>query len=107
MTSSLRVATSILLVKDRIQQYYAQDAQLRASLNKYKAKHGYCQGQASCMTTVKPGVRLCEECERNHLNPRYKRKLSEYGRIRMKEREEERKKKAVKKTKAKPEKKAA
>lgn len=108
MTARIRIATSILLVKDRIQQYYAQDAQHRAALNKYKEKHGYCQGAISCMMNVNHDERLCKECLKQSENPQYRRRQSEYGRIRERERAEERKKREAKKKAVKqPNRKAA
>lgn len=103
--STLRVAVGILLVKDRIQQYFAQCAQLERGLNDFKRKHSYCIGRPFCMNMVSDESSSCNECLKANQNPRYKKKLSAYGVMRRDERAEERTKKvnmqAKKKTAAK------
>ncbi len=96
--NSLRIAVSILLVKDRIHQYYTQCAQQERGLNDFKKKHGYCIGRSFCMTMVKGDATSCAECLKANANPRYKRKMSLYGEMRMKDRAEERKAATRKKT---------
>jgi len=98
MATRLTVATGILLVKDRIEQYYKQEAQLRAGLNEYKTKRGYCAGATSCMQQVSADQRLCRDCQHDKDNPRYKRRQSEYGKIRQREREAERKEREARKS---------
>lgn len=98
--NSLRIAVSILLVKDRIHQHYTQCAQQERSLNDFKRKHGYCVGRPFCMNMVKGDATSCQECLKANANPRYKRKMSLYGEMRMKERAEERKAATRKKSRA-------
>lgn len=107
MARALHIATSILLVKDRIQQYYVQQAQLEASLNTYKRKHGYCSGRPFCMHPVKDDEITRKDCKHANANPQYKKKQSDYGRMRAKERADEREKKEKSKPRKKQERKKA
>lgn len=91
MKGRLRVAVGILLVKDRIHQFYRRQAAEEALLNDFKRKHGYCIGRPFCMKPVADGVQTCVECRRAAASPQYKKKQSEYGRMRAQEREAERK----------------
>lgn len=87
---ALKVAIGILLVKDRIQQFYAQTAALERSLNDFKKKHSYCCGRPFCMNIVKNNETTCVECRKANANPKYKKQRSQYGEMRMKERAAER-----------------
>lgn len=94
---ALKSVLSMMLVKDRIQQFYAQTAQLDKALTDFKRKHGYCGGRSFCMRYVGDGAHSCKECLKANANPKYKKKVSEYGMIRRKEREENRRARPAKK----------
>lgn len=94
VTGALKSVMGVMRVKDRIQLFYQQTARLESELNAFKQEHGYCVGRPFCMTYVgqlEGRKRSCSACAKANASPRYKRKVSEYGRIRRKEREEERK----------------
>ncbi len=90
-TGALKSVLSLMLVKDRIQQFYSQSAQLDKALTDFKRKHGYCGGRAFCMHYVGDEVHSCKECLKSAANPKYKKQVSEYGMIRRKEKEADRK----------------
>ncbi len=88
---ALKSVLSLMLVKDRIQQFYAQSAQLDKALTEFKRKHGYCGGTAYCMHYVGDEAHSCKDCLKQAANPKYKKRISEYGMIRRKEKEADRK----------------
>lgn len=88
---ALKSVLSLMLVKDRIQQHYAQSAALDKALTDFKRKHGYCGGRSFCMHYVGEEAHSCKECLKANANPKYKKKVSEYGMIRRKEKEADRK----------------
>jgi hypothetical protein len=94
-TRAFKVAVGILLVKDRIHQFYAQTASLERGLNEFKRKHGYCSGRPFCMNPIPEGKTSCSECLKANANPKYKKKVSEYGKLRAIEKKEEREGKKV------------
>lgn len=81
-----------MLVKDHIQAFYARAAREQVALRQYKRSVGYCAGSPSCMEFTGEAA-LCPRCKKTALNPRYKRPVWEYGRIREQERAQERLKK--------------
>jgi len=83
------VFTGGLLIKDRIQQHFKHVAKLEGQLRKDKAARGYCSGQITCMAMTKG--KMCPKCVRARKNPRFQYRHSEYGKMRLKERAEERK----------------
>lgn len=97
----LTAVVGLLLVKEQIRRHYAQVAQLDRQLTDFKRKHGYCGGRPFCMTVTGPEVHSCKACLKANANPKYAKQISEYGRMRRKEREEERRKKPAKKPRRK------
>lgn len=91
VTGALKEVLNVMRVKDRIQLFYQQTARLEGDLNAFKEQHGYCVGRPFCVTFVGAQAkrRTCVSCAKANANPRYKRQASEYGRIRRKERAEE------------------
>lgn len=85
MSKVRNIAVGILLVKGRIQSYYATAARLEADLSAFKAKHGYCAGRPYCMNQVSEEGGLCVDCKKERGNPKYKKRVSEYGKMRRKE----------------------
>lgn len=79
-----------MVIKDRIQRFYALAAHEKVALIKFKRDHGYCGGSPSCLEYTGPDVTLCRVCKHNASNPKSKRPTWEYGKIRSKEREQER-----------------
>lgn len=98
-SGALKSVLSLMLVKDRIQQHYVQQAALDKALTDFKRKHGYCGGRSFCMHYVGDEVHSCKDCLKAAANPKYKKQVSEYGMIRRKEKEAE--KKAVTRVKRK------
>jgi hypothetical protein len=78
-----------MVIKDRVQRFYALAAHEKAALVKFKREHGYCGGSPSCMEYTGEET-LCRHCKHQAANPKYKRPVWEYGKIRAKERETER-----------------
>ncbi len=89
--TALKSVISLMLVKDRVQQHYAQAAALDKSLTDFKRKHGYCGGRSFCLHYVGDEAHSCKDCLKANANPKYKKKVSEYGMIRRKEKEADRK----------------
>lgn len=86
----MSVAVGILLVKDRIQQFYQRCAAEERTLNDFKRKHSYCTGRPFCMNQVADDKTSCRECLKANANPTYTKKQSEYGRMRAQEKAKER-----------------
>jgi hypothetical protein len=84
-------------VMDRIRAAYQARSHIDMELKRFKRKHGYCGGGPSCMTYTGQNVEMCSPCRKAIRNPRYKRKPTEYGKLRSKEREEAREVKTAKK----------
>jgi hypothetical protein len=78
-----------IVIKDRIQRFYALAAREKQALVKFKRDHGYCGGSPSCME-VTGEEQLCRRCKHAQANPKSKRPTWEYGQIRAKERAGER-----------------
>lgn len=98
---ALKAVMSLNRVKDRIQLFYKQSAGLEGDLNAFKEEHGYCIGRPFCMNyTGSAKKRTCSACAKANANPRYKKQISEYGKLRRKERAEEKVKEAKPRRKA-------
>jgi hypothetical protein len=97
VTGALKEVLNVMRVKDRIQLFYRQAARLESDLNAFKEEHGYCVGRPFCMEYVgaQAKKRTCSACSKANANPRYKKQVSEYGRLRRKERAEEKRAKAA------------
>jgi hypothetical protein len=77
--TDLKVLTGAVLIQDRIAQHFVLSARSEAHLTKFKREHGYCGGQAACMTYTGDG-HTCGGCLKAQNNPRRrKNKRSEYG----------------------------
>jgi len=98
-----------VVIKDRIQRFYALAAHEKSALVKFKRSHGYCGGSPSCMEYT-GDEQLCRACKTAQSNPKYKKKQWEYGKLRAKDRERERaerEEKNEKERKSAPKRKAA
>ncbi len=99
--AKLTAVVGLLLVKEQIRRHYVQVAHLDRQLTDFKRSHGYCGGRPFCMTVTGSEVHSCKACLKANSEHKYKRQMSDYGRMRQKERQEERAKKPAKKTKRK------
>lgn len=88
-----------MVIKDRIQRAYANHANEMMALKKFKREHGYCGGSPSCLEFTGGDTRLCARCKKAESNPRSKRPVYEYGKIRSTERKKEREEQAKEATK--------
>ncbi len=90
--SDLKVLSGALLVKDRIEQFYDSTYQAEARLRKWKRSEGYCGGRPYCMTLTGPDHFYCKSClaEKARLlrGEGRKNKRSDYGSIRLKEKQQ-------------------
>ena len=78
-----------MVIKDRIQRFYASTAREKTALVKYKREHGYCGGSPSCMEYT-GDKSLCSRCSKAKDNPMYSRPTWRYGKIRADEKAAER-----------------
>lgn len=81
----------VALVKDRIQAHYAQVAVQKQVVLDFKRKHGYCGGTIGCMENTGAEQHSCDACLEANANPRYKKRVTDYGRMRAKEKDEQKK----------------
>lgn len=85
--------TGAMLVKDRIEQHYDFVYQSEARLRKWKRTQGYCGGRPYCLTLTGPKEFYCDACKKEMARisrgETRRIKRSEYGRIRAKERAQE------------------
>lgn len=84
-----------MVIKDRIQRFYALAGREKQALTKFKREHGYCGGSPSCMEYTGEHA-LCARCKKAKANPMYERPVWRYGKIRAGERAAEREKKSAK-----------
>ena len=87
----LSEVVGVALVKDRIQAYYAQEAAHKHVLLAFKRKHGYCGGSIGCMEVTGSEQHSCKGCLEANANPKYKVIATDYGRMRRKEKAEQKK----------------
>lgn len=92
--TDLKEVTGMILIKDRVQQYYSEDAHKRTTLRRFKRANGYCGGDVWCLAFTGPDKSLCPTCHKHMQNLRngvvkYKRGVSAYGQLRKRERAEE------------------
>ena len=98
-----------VLVKDRIQAFYAKLNHELRELEAYKKKRGLCTAGISCMRTAVKGCACAHHAAASKAGIRLRRWAAyetEYGKLRKRERELTRKDKASA-TSVKPKKKAA
>lgn len=88
--TDLKVLTGAVLIQDRIAQHFVTAARSEKGLTEFKREHGYCGGQAACMTYTGDGS-TCGNCLTAGNNPhRRKNKRSEYGLLSKKRKDAER-----------------
>lgn len=90
--SALRTAVDVIVIKERIQYTLQQQARLEADLRKFKRSRGYCGGERTCMVFT-GDKHTCKTCLDHYYHPHYRKRVTEYGKIRAREKAEERRKK--------------